>query len=122
MRPGAKGFLKVMVALVLLSLVFVVFTTWTEFGTIGADDPISHFLSDMPKMGVAMFALVIGVLGSSVFWVGVVFLVHAHWPAKGRWKEQDDAIERFGDPATGTMDELARFALALWRIHTGGKS
>ena len=122
MRPGARGFLKVMIALVLLMVALVVYTTWTEFGTLAADDPISHFMSDMDKMGVAMFALGIGALGSSVFWVGVVFLVHAHWPAKSRWKKQDEAIERFSDPEYRSPGEAWGHARALWRIHTGGKS
>ena len=125
MRPGAKGFLKVMVALVLLSLVFVAYATWTEFGTIGDDDPISHYMHDMSKIGVFLFGLGMGTLASSIFWLAVAWAFHFWFEAKARFRRQDDEIGRFGDPtcAAATPPEGPWYGHAqrLWRIHTGGK-
>ena len=115
MRPGAKGFLKVMVALVLLSLVFVVFTTWTEFGTIGADDPISHFMSETSRIGAFLFGLSMGVFGASLLWAPVAFAFHFWWPAKARWKIQDDYIKRVGAPKSAKDAEV--YWTALLEIH-----
>ena len=80
--------------------------------------PMSWAMLEAPKIVV----FVVGMAGG-------ILVGHFWWPARSRWKEQDDAIARFGDPAdlrAGGSEPrggrlLLRHAERLWRIHTGGK-
>ncbi len=121
MRPGARGFLLVTIALVVVVLAFVAFTAVTEFWTLGQDDPISHFMHDMPKIGVFLFGFGVGGFGFSVLWAGISFAYHFWWAAKSSWKKQDVVIERLGDPYAVGLTTLRVHASTLWAIHTGGK-
>ena len=126
MRPGARGFLEVMIGLVVAVCGFTWWALRTEFWTLGQNDPISHFLSDMPKIGVALTGMGFGMFVMGLFAVALGLLIHAHWPAKSRWKKQDDEIAKFGDPdlrlpGIQTPGQAAyRHAASLWRLHTGG--
>ena len=52
-----------------------------------------------------------------------VLMGHFWWPAKARWKKQDDEIARFGEPLcpTAHYGALREYAEELWRLHMGGK-
>lgn len=118
MRPGAAGFFKVMVALIALIVVFVAFAAWVEFGTLGEDDPISHYMHDMGKIGVFLFGLGMGTLAASVFWLAVAWAFHFWFEAKARFREQDEYISRHGGPKSGMF--AITYKNELWRIHGGG--
>ena len=77
--------------------------------------PMSHAMADAPEIAGLLLAFFFGLL-----------LAHFRWPAKSRWREQDDYISRHGDPSTLRSLPLGRiwgYADALWLIHTAkGKS
>lgn len=119
MRPGAKGFLLVVIGLVVGIALIVAWGVWTELKTLAADDPISHFMADTGPLGMALFGFGVAALGCSVLWLGLLFIVHFHWPAKSRWRKQDEYIATHGGPKSGMF--AITYKNELWRIHTGGK-
>jgi len=107
MRPESKTWLMIGAAII----VAVGFETVT---VLVWGHPMSWAMLEAPKIVVAAISLVVGVL-----------MGHFWWPARARWKAQDDAVRIFGDPhgggVTANHDALCRYAEALWRIHRGAE-
>lgn len=116
MRPGARGFLKVVIGLAVSILAFIIWTTVTEFGTLAEDDPISHFLSELGPLGGFLYGNGFGFLAASMLWIPIAFAFHFWWPAKSRWKLQDEAIALHGKPGEGMP--CPSYKRMLWEIHT----
>lgn len=72
--------------------------------------PMSHAMADAPEIAGLLFAFFAGLL-----------LAHFRWPAKSRWRKQDEEIARFGSPPMHSPFEIAQHAIRLWWIHRGEK-
>jgi len=85
--------------MVILVAMFVGYALHTELGTVGQNDPISHFAADLPKIAVFFMGLASGLLVGGI--LGAVLFLSAHfwWPARRAWKTCYDIVVEMGHPS-----------------------
>lgn len=124
MRPGAKGLIEVVVGFVVLMALLLGWVIWREVTTIQADDPISWYMNEAPRLQVFLLSLGAGAVAATAFWIPTALAFHFWWPAKAVWRRVYDAVISYGDPSDNPPDGdlmLARefafyHAQNLWRL------